>query len=91
MAVELAAQSTASYRQMFRAGASGVTLYQETYQEELFARYHPLGTKVWFDWRLEAPERAAEAGMSRLGLGILLGLADPLEDIRASSPTGTTW
>ena len=82
VAVELAAQSTAAYREMFRAGAGGVTLYQETYQEELFAAYHPLGTKVWFDWRLEAPERAAEAGMARLGLGILLGLADPLADMR---------
>jgi 2-iminoacetate synthase len=71
-----------SYARMARAGASGVTLYQETYQEELYRRVHPRGPKVWFDWRLEAPERAAEAGMKRLGLGILLGLADPALDLR---------
>ena len=80
--VEIAAQTTLSYAHLVRAGACGVTLYQETYQEALYHRYHPLGTKVWFDWRLEAPERAAEAGMRRLGLGILLGLADPRQDLR---------
>ncbi len=82
IAVEVAAQSTTSYAQMVRAGACAVTLYQETYQEELYRRLHPRGPKLWFDWRLEAPERAAEAGMKRLGLGILLGLADPLRDLR---------
>jgi 2-iminoacetate synthase len=82
VSVEVAPQSTVSYAKMVRAGASGVTLYQETYQEELYGRLHPRGPKMWFDWRLEAPERAAEAGMRRLGLGILLGLADPALDIR---------
>ena len=81
VAVEVASQSTVSYAKMARAGACGVTLYQETYQEELYRRLHPRGPKVWFDWRLEAPERAAEAGMKRIGLGILLGLADPALDI----------
>jgi 2-iminoacetate synthase len=82
VSVEVAAQGTVPYAKMVRAGACGVTLYQETYQEELYRRFHPRGPKVWFDWRLEAPERAAEAGMKRLGLGVLLGLADPARDIR---------
>jgi 2-iminoacetate synthase len=82
VAVEVAPQGTVSYAKMVRAGASGVTLYQETYQEELYSRLHPRGPKVWFDWRLEGPERAAEAGMKRIGLGILLGLADPALDAR---------
>lgn len=82
VAVEVAAQSTVSYSKLVGAGAYGVTLYQETYQEELYARFHRRGPKIWFDWRLEAPERAAEAGMKRLGLGILLGLADPSHDVR---------
>jgi 2-iminoacetate synthase len=82
LAVEVAAQSTAAYARLRRAGISGVTLYQETYQEDLYATYHPRGTKTWFDWRLEALDRAADAGMRRLGLGILLGLADPRRDLR---------
>jgi 2-iminoacetate synthase len=83
ISVEIAAQSTTAYQQLVDAGTTGVTLYQETYQRASYARNHPLGPKVWYDYRLEAPERAAEAGMSRLGLGVLLGLADPNEDVRA--------
>ncbi len=83
VAVEIAPQSTTSYAELVRAGAGGVTLYQETYNEQLYARYHPRGSKVWWDWRLEAPERAAEAGMSRLGLGVLLGLSEPRQDVLA--------
>jgi 2-iminoacetate synthase len=81
--MEVAPQSTAAYAELVRAGNRGVTLYQETYQPEFYAQYHPRGTKVSFDWRLEGVERAAEAGVQRLGLGILLGLADPRADLRA--------
>jgi 2-iminoacetate synthase len=80
-AVEIAPQTTDSYASIAAAGACGVTLYQETYNEQLYELYHPCGTKVSYDWRLEGLERAAEAGMQRLGLGILLGLAEPQEDL----------
>lgn len=83
LAVEVAPQTTRAYAELAGAGACGVTLYQETYQIDHYARQHPLGPKVWYDWRLEGPERAAEAGLRRLGLGILLGLADPRQDLRA--------
>lgn len=82
-AVEIAPQATDAYARMVQAGARGVTLYQETYNEELYGVYHPRGTKSSFDWRLEGPDRAAEAGMDRLGLGILLGLAEPRQDLLA--------
>jgi 2-iminoacetate synthase len=81
--IEIAAQSTESYAAMVAAGARAMTLYQETYNEELYARYHPRGSKVSFDWRLESFDRAADAGVERLGLGILLGLADPRDDLLA--------
>lgn len=82
VAIEIAPQSTASYRALVAAGVCGLTLYQETYDEKLYATYHRRGPKASFPWRLEAPERAAEAGMPRLGLGILLGLADAADDLR---------
>lgn len=88
ISVEIAAQSTAAYARLAAAGARGVTLYQETYQAEAYARCHPRGIKAWFDWRLEGPERAAEAGIDRLDLGILLGLAPPLDDLRALAAHG---
>lgn len=82
-AVEIAPQSTDGYAELAAAGACGVTLYQETYDEGLYALYHPGGSKGRFDWRLEGIERAARAGIRRLGLGILLGLADPQSDLTA--------
>jgi 2-iminoacetate synthase len=83
VAVEIAPQTTASYAALAAAGACCVTLYQETFNQSLYALYHPRGSKASYDWRLEGPERAAEAGLRRLGLGFLLGLADPEEDLRA--------
>jgi len=82
-AVEIAPQATSAYASLAAAGVCGVTLYQETYQEELYTLYHPRGSKASYDWRLEGLERAAEAGIGRLGLGILLGLADPRGDLLA--------
>ncbi len=81
--IEIAPQSTAAYAELCKAGASGITLYQETYDEEFYRIYHPRGTKASYDWRVEGLERAAEAGFGRLGLGILLGLADPQRDVLA--------
>lgn len=80
-AIEIAPQSTNSYAELAAAGACGITLYQETYDERLYRTYHRRGPKASFDWRLEGVERAAEAGIRRLGLGILLGLAEPREDM----------
>lgn len=80
-ALEIAPQTTESYRWLAEAGACGVTLYQETYDERLYATYHPRGSKASYDWRLEGLERAAEAGIPRLGLGILLGLGRPRDEL----------
>jgi 2-iminoacetate synthase len=82
VAIEVAPQSTMGYRQLRAAGTIGVTLYQETYDPERYQVYHPRGTKAWYDWRLEGPERAAEAGIRRIGLGVLLGLGDPVREWR---------
>jgi 2-iminoacetate synthase len=83
IAIEVAPQSTLGYRRLRSAGTLGVTLYQETYDPEVYTGYHPRGTKAWYDWRLEGPERAAEAGIRRIGLGILLGLGEPVRELAA--------
>ncbi len=83
LAVEIAPQSTLGYRRLVQAGVIGVTLYQETYDRKLYRTYHIRGPKSHYTWRLEGLERAAEAGVRRLGLGILLGLGDPVSDARA--------
>lgn len=88
IAVEVAPLSTLNYGALAGAGVCGVTLYQEVYDERRYATYHPKGTKAWYDWRIEAPERAAEAGISRLGLGILLGLGHLEPELAAVAAHG---
>jgi 2-iminoacetate synthase len=82
-AIEIAPQTTSAYEALVADGVRGLTLYQETYDEQLYAKYHVRGPKSGFHWRLESQDRAAEAGMPRLGLGVLLGLAEPRQDVSA--------
>ena len=78
--VEVFPMTADEYRQLADAGCTGVTLYQETYDAERYAAVHRWGPKQDFLNRLEAPARALEAGLRLAGLGVLLGLADPVAD-----------
>jgi 2-iminoacetate synthase len=74
--IEIYQMSTSEYEQLFAAGIDGVTLYQETYDREVYARYHLGGPKSDYDMRLCAPDDMGRASMREIGLGVLLGLAD---------------
>jgi len=74
MSIEVYPMEEAGYHQVIDAGIDGLTLYQETYDRDLYAEMHPFGKKRDFDYRLRAPEHAAAAGMRRIGIGALLGL-----------------
>lgn len=76
MAVEVFPMSTDDYRRLARAGVDGLTVFQETYDPDLYARLHPAGPKRDFAWRLDTPMRGAEAGLRVVNIGALLGLAD---------------
>lgn len=74
LGLEVYPLTEAEYRQMVTAGADSLTIYQEVYDLELYARYHLAGPKKDYHFRLDAPERACRAGMRRVNLGALLGL-----------------
>ncbi len=76
LSVEVAPFTCEEYETIVSSGVEGLTIYQETYDEDLYKDLHPKGKKKDYQWRLETPERGAEAGMRRINLGILLGLAD---------------
>ena len=76
LSIEIYPMSQDDYAKVFDAGIDGVTLYQETYDRDVYAEYHIAGPKADYDYRLESPDRFAAAGMRRIGLGVLLGLAD---------------
>ena len=76
ISLEVGPMETGEYRQLVQAGAEGLIVYQETYHREVYADMHTSGPKRNFNWRLETPERAHEAGFRRLGIGALYGLSD---------------
>lgn len=80
VSIEVFPMETAGYARMVAAGVDGLTLYQETYDPELYRELHPYGPKSDFNFRLQAPEAAGAAGMRRIGVGALLGLGDCLTD-----------
>jgi 2-iminoacetate synthase len=51
-------------------------LFQETYHRETYARVHVGGRKKDYDWRVGAMDRALDAGINDVGIGVLFGLAD---------------
>jgi len=71
---EVYAMTREEYALLLAHGVDGITLFQETYQRERYDQLHPAGPKRDFVFRLEAPGRAATAGMRAIGVGALLGL-----------------
>lgn len=76
LSMEVQPMDQAAYEALMGSGLSSVLVYQETYHREAYARYHPKGFKRNFDYRLETPERLGQAGMKKIGLGVLYGLED---------------
>ena len=74
--IEVYPMETAGYQAMVDAGIDALTIYQETYDPELYAQLHPSGRKRDYRFRLETPERGGAAGLRRIGIGFLLGLGD---------------
>ena len=76
IAIEVQVWSEDEYRRLAEAGCDAVVIYQETYHPETYGKVHIAGKKRHYEWRLLGPERAARAGMRRVGIGALLGLHD---------------
>ncbi|MCU1600725.1 MAG: tyrosine lyase ThiH [Frankiales bacterium] len=75
IAIETQTWSDDTYTRLVDAGLEGVVHYQETYDRTRYAETHVAGWKRDYDRRLASTERAAEAGVRRLGVGALLGLS----------------
>jgi 2-iminoacetate synthase len=76
LSVEVQVWDVETYRRLVEAGCDGLVVYQETYDRGTYGAVHLKGKKRNYDWRLAAPDRGAQAGMRRLGIGALLGLHD---------------
>ena len=82
--VEVYSMTEEEYAFLVQAGVDNMTMFQETYNPELYDWLHPAGPKRDYAFRLTAPERAARGGMRSLGLGALLGLDEFIQDAIAT-------
>ena len=74
--VNLAPQTLDRFRQLKAANIGTFQLFQETYHRPTYAAVHLKGTKRDYDWRTTECDRAMEAGIDDVGIGVLFGLYD---------------
>jgi len=75
LSLEVGTFDLAGYQRLVAAGVDGLTLYQETYQPDIYPLVHLGGPKRNYQRRLQAMQFAGQAGFRSLGIGALLGLA----------------
>ncbi|MBL7501145.1 2-iminoacetate synthase ThiH [Frankia sp. CNm7] len=75
ISIETQTWSDDTYARLVAAGLVGAVHYQETYDRARYREVHVAGWKRDFDRRLSSFDRAGAAGVRRLGVGVLLGLA----------------
>ncbi len=79
--IEVMPLKTEAYKLLIDAGLNGVICFQETYNRERYATYHPRGMKSRFEWRVNGFDRMGQAGVHKIGLGVLIGLEDWRTDV----------
>ena len=82
--VELAPMSVEGFKKLKEEHIGTYVCFQETYDPVLYKEYHPDNSpKSDFENRLLVMDRAMEAGIDDVGLGVLFGLADYRYEILA--------
>lgn len=72
--VNIAATSVENYKKLKDAEIGTYILFQETYNKKSYEALHPTGPKHDYDYHTEAMDRAMEAGIDDVGIGVLFGL-----------------
>ncbi len=80
ISIEIFPMEIEDYKKLIDSGVDGLTIYQETYDRDIYNRIHLAGKKKDYVYRLDTPERGAIAGFRRINIGALYGLANPLKD-----------
>ena len=72
--VNIAATTKENYKKLHDAEIGTYILFQETYNKEKYENLHAYGPKSDYEYHTTAHDRAMEAGIDDLGLGVLYGL-----------------
>ena len=74
--VNLAPLEVADFKRLKERDIGTFQLFQETYHEATYMKLHLKGPKRDYNYRLTAIDRAFEAGIDDIGIGVLFGLYD---------------
>lgn len=75
--INCAPLSREELRKLKAVGIGTFQVFQETYHHETYRQVHPADTiKGHYRWRLYCHDRALDAGVDDVGLGVLFGLYD---------------
>ncbi len=72
--VNIAATTVENYKKLHDAEIGTYQLFQETYNKAAYEELHPKGPKSDYAYHTEAHDRAMQAGIDDVGLGVLFGL-----------------
>lgn len=72
--VNIAATTVENYKKLQEAGIGTYILFQETYHKPTYEYLHPTGPKSDYAYHTEAMDRAMQAGIDDVGVGVLFGL-----------------
>ena len=78
--IEVYPLNTDEYSYLNGCGADFVSVYQETYDPDIYENFHPDGPKRSYPYRFHAQERAIRGGVRGVSFGALLGLGDFRKD-----------
>jgi len=82
--LEVYPMNCADYAHLKTQGADFITVFQETYDPELYGKLHPSGRKRNFPYRFNTQERALLGGLRGVAFASLLGLGDFRRDAYAT-------
>lgn len=81
LTIEVMPLKSEDYFRLTQSGLNGVVCFQETYNKAKYKTYHPKGMKSIFDWRVNGFDRMGQAGVHKIGMGVLIGLEDWRTDV----------
>lgn len=79
--VEMAPMTVEQFKRLKQSKIGTYVVFQETYDPQTYALMHPCGPKADYGWRLGTMDRAMQAGIDDVGIGVLFGLHDYRQEV----------
>ena len=81
LTIEVMPLASEDYYRLTQSGLNGVGCVLETYNRANYNIYLPAGRKSKFEWRVNGFDRMGQAGVHKIGMGVLSGLEEWRTDV----------